>query len=230
MRAGLTATQFPFLTRVTADARRELGTLPASGALPGARLLRRGDAADGAYLVVSGSLRVYYISGEGREATLYGVEAGGTCILSLTSTIDRVPYPAWVDAGPKGGQYVRVPSDTLHRLVDSESALRQFVLGVLSGRVFELMCSLEEMGSTQVEQRVARYLLKRREPDDCVRVSQGGIASDLGTAREVVFRALRSLSQQKLIQTGRLQIRIIDTAGLTVAADAATPSMARLRG
>jgi CRP/FNR family transcriptional regulator len=220
MKLPLTETQFPFLGRLTEESRRELGSLPTAKALPGTRLLRRGDPADGAYLVVDGSLRVYYITQEGREATLYRVEPGGTCILSLTSTFDRAPFPAWVDAGPRGGEYVRVPSDVLHRLVDSETALRHFVLGVLSGRVFELMCAIEEIGSIQMEQRVARYLLRRRESDDCVRVSQIGIASDLGTAREVVFRALRALAERQLIQTGRMRIRIIDRRGLTLAADA----------
>jgi CRP/FNR family transcriptional regulator, anaerobic regulatory protein len=215
MRAGLTDTQFPFLARLTAGARRELGALAAARAAAGARLLQRGDQADGAYLVVGGSLRVYYITAEGRDTSLYNVEPGGTCLLSLTSTTDRAPYPAWVDAGSGGGEYVRVPSDMFHRLLETESAFRQFVLGALSGRVFELMCTLEEVGSAQVEQRVARYLLKRAGPDDLVRVSQVGIASDLGTAREVVFRALRSLSERKLVQTGRLRIRIVDRAGLT---------------
>jgi len=222
MRTGLSEAQFPFLARVTESTRRELESLPAGKADPGTRLLRRGDATDGAYLIVGGSLRVYYITAEGREATLYRVEPGGTCVLSLTSTLDRVRYPAWVDAGPRGGEFVRVPSATLHRLLDSESALRQFVFGVLSGRVFELMCTLEELGSAQVEQRVARYLLRRRESDDCVRVSQVGIASDLGTAREVVFRALRSLTQRKLIRTGRMRIQIVDRAGLALAADSST--------
>jgi len=220
MRTGLSEAQFPFLARVTDSARRELESLPAARADPGTRLLRRGDSADGAYLIVAGSLRVYYITAEGREATLYRVEPGGTCILSLTSTLDRRSYPAWVDSGPRGGEYVRIPSAILHRLLDSESALRQFVFGALSGRVFELMCTLEEIGSAQVEQRLARYLLRRREADDCVRVSQVGIASDLGTAREVIFRALRSLAQRKLIRTGRMRVQIIDRAGLTLAADA----------
>ena len=168
--------------------------------------------------------RVYYIAAEGREATLYRVEPGGTCLLSLTSTIDRAAFPAWVDAGPDGGQYVRVPSDTLHRLIDTESAVRQFVLGALSGRVFDLMCALEELGSSQVEQRVARFLLRRCEADDCVRISQVGIASELGTAREVVFRALRSLSAQNLVQTGRMKIRIIDRDGLRRAASLVIPA------
>lgn len=36
-----------------------------------------------------------------------------------------------------------------------------------------------------------------------VGASQQSIAAELGTAREVVFRALRSLAQQGLVQTGR---------------------------
>jgi CRP/FNR family transcriptional regulator, anaerobic regulatory protein len=229
MRAGLTETQFPFLAQLSDNARRELATLAAARAIPGSRLLRRGERADGAFFVVGGSLRVYYITAEGREATLYRVEPGSTCVLSLTAAIDRTPFPAWVDAGPRGGEYIRMPSETLHRLVDSEGAFRQFVLGVLSGRVFELMCALEEIGSAQIEKRVARYLLKRREPDDCVRVSQVGIASELGSAREVVFRALRSLAERKLVQTGRMKIRITDRQGLTLVADDQV-SMGRLRG
>ena len=89
MRAGLTAAQFPFFARLTEAARRELGTLAATGVAPAAHLLRRGDDAGGAYLVTAGSLRVFYISDDGREATLYRVEPGGTCVLSLTDHSER---------------------------------------------------------------------------------------------------------------------------------------------
>ena len=45
-------------------------------------------------------------------------------------------------------------------------------------------------------------------------VTQAGIAVELGTVREVVYRALRSLSAQKLVQTGRGRVRIVDGARL----------------
>jgi CRP/FNR family transcriptional regulator, anaerobic regulatory protein len=224
-RTGLSESQFPFVARLGDEAQRELVTLRSVNTAPGSRLLRRGDLASGVYLVLRGSLRVYYITAEGREATLYRVDAGGLCLLSLTSTIDRTPYPAWVDAGLQGGDYIRIPSEAVHRLLDTESAFRQFVLGVLSGRVFDLMCVLEEVGSNQIEQRVARYLLRRRDSDDCVCVSQAGIASELGSAREVVFRALRSLAARKLIQTGRLKIRILDSEALARAINTEAPAL-----
>ncbi|HKO48276.1 MAG TPA: Crp/Fnr family transcriptional regulator, partial [Polyangiaceae bacterium] len=180
----------------------------------GTRLLQRGDFVDGAYLVVAGSLRVYYIDAEGREATLYHVELGGTCILALTSSFNGEPYPAWVDAGREGAAYVRLPHDLLRRALDAESAFRDFIFSALAGRVFNLMRSLEETGTLLMEQRVARYLARAVHIDDAVRVTQVGIASELGTAREVVFRSLRSLSTRGLIRTGRARIEIIDRAAL----------------
>lgn len=214
MSPALAAARFPFLRGLSTGGRRELETLPAKRVGPLRSLLRRGDRADGAYLVVGGALRVFYLTAAGREATLYHVEPGGTCVLALTSTLAGEPYPAWVEAGPSGAEVVRLPSPLFHRLFDGEAGFRAYVLRTLSARVFELMCTLEEVGSMLVERRVARYLLKARQAGGDVRASQVGIASEFGTAREVVYRALRALSARKLIQTGRMRIRILDDRGL----------------
>ena len=82
------------------------------------------------------------------------------------------------------------------------------------------MRALEERGSERLEQRIARYLLCQNAADGCVRITQSGIASELGTTREVVFRALRSLAERRLVQTGRMRVRIVDRRGLTAVAGA----------
>jgi CRP/FNR family transcriptional regulator len=218
MRSALSAARFPFLAGLSQGGRRELEALVAKRVGSRRSVLRRGEQADGAYLVLGGALRVFYVSAAGREATLYHVEAGGTCVLALTATFAGEPYPAWVQAGPSGAELVRVPSGVFHRLFDQEASFREFVLRALSARIFDLMCALEELGSVMVERRIARFLLKARQPDGHVRASQIGIASELGTAREVVHRALRGLSARRLIETGRMRIRIVDERGLTAAA------------
>jgi CRP/FNR family transcriptional regulator, anaerobic regulatory protein len=220
-RTGITETQFPFVARLTATARRELATLVATQVKPAQHLLQRGEAAGGVYLVTRGSLRVFYITAEGREATLYRVEPGGACVLSLTATLNDEPYPAWVDAGSAGADFVRIPNAIVHQLMEVDGAFRQFAFAALSSRVLDLMRRLEELGSQRVEQRVARFLLRQQNTDGSVRVTQSGIASDLGTAREVVFRALRSLVDRQLVQTGRMRVRIVDRRGLTAVANAA---------
>jgi CRP/FNR family transcriptional regulator len=214
MRAGITETHFPFLGRLTAAGRRELAALASTSVTSMQHLLQRGDAAGGVYLVTRGSLRVFYVTASGREATLYRVDAGGACVLSLTATFNDEPYPAWVDAGRAGAEFVRVPNETFFRLLDSETAFRQFAFASMSGRVFDLMRTLEELGSEHIEQRVARHLLRHSNSLGVVRQTQSSIASDLGTAREVVFRALRALSQRHLLRTSRARIQILDRAGL----------------
>jgi CRP/FNR family transcriptional regulator len=217
-RTELTADSFPFIQRVSEGARRELGALPPTRAHPRRHLLRPGDDAGGVYLVTRGALRVYYTTAEGREATLYSVEPGGTCVLAAASAFADDPYPAWVQASAKGATFVRVPSGAFRRLYNAEVGFREFVFGAMAGRLFELMQSLEEAGCARVEQRVARYLLREGGADGIVRVSQVGIASELGTAREVVFRALRGLGHRGLLRTRRGRIDIVDTVALRAVA------------
>ena len=218
VRDDLIEATFPFLARLSTSARRELSACRVQTVGARRQLLERGAPAGGAYLVTAGSFRVYYLTTEGREATLYRVETGGTCILAITSTLEQEPYPAWVESGPEGAAFARIPGESLRRLMDTEPAFREFAFGVLSGRIFELMQALEEAGSARTEQRVARYLLKRAASDGTVRATQAAIAGELGTAREVVFRALRSLAGRRLVETGRMRVRIVDAAGLRRAA------------
>jgi CRP/FNR family transcriptional regulator len=214
MRAGLTELQFSFAAQVSDAGRRELGACASRRVKARKILLSRGDPVEGAFLVTSGCLRVYYVTREGREATLYRIESGGACVLSITASFNREPYPAWVESCDGGATFVVVPTDSFRRLIADEPPFRDFIFGALSGRVFELMQALEEAGSLRMEQRVASFLLRRVGVDRTVRASQAAIAAELGTAREVVFRALRSLSAQKLIETSRARITLVDTVGL----------------
>lgn len=213
--AQLSESTFPFMAALDDTARAEFRTLRTARARKGQALLQRGERDAGAFLVVSGLLRVYYISPKGTEATLYDVEPGGTCILALTAAFNDEPYPAWVQAGPEGASYVRIPNPVFRAFFEDHAPFRQFVFTVLSSRILELMRTLEERGTASIEQRVARYVLRRSGVDDCARVSQTAIAAELGTAREVVFRALRSLAARGLIRTSRAQVKIVDRTGLT---------------
>jgi CRP/FNR family transcriptional regulator len=214
----LRAQLFPFLGELSPKGRRELGALASTRVPPRKQLLRRGDAAGGAYLVLQGAMRVYYVTSEGREATLYRVEPGGTCVLALGATIHAAPYPAWVQSTRSGSTFVRVPTEAFHRWVDDEPAFRSFVMAAMSGRIFELMATLEELATTTVLQRVASYLVRSANGRDVVPGTQVTIASELGTAREVVFRALRALATRGLVASVRGGVRILDARGLAEAA------------
>ena len=123
------------------------------------------------------------------------------------------------DAGNEASSYVQVPSETCRRLLSGEPGFRDFVFGALSGRIFELMQTLEEARSSQVEQRLARHITRHVASDGVLRATQVGIASDLGTAREVVSRALRALAARGLVRTGRMRVEVVNHAALRAFAE-----------
>ena len=209
---------FPFFAELSSAGRREFSAIATVQAQPKKPLLRRGDDAGGAYLVVRGLLRVYYLREDGREATLYRVEPGGTCVLALGATLQREPYPAWVQAGPRGASFACVPSAVFDGLIEREPAFRDFVLRSMSSRIFELMHDLEELATASVVERVAALLVRRVSPIGEVAVTQAELAAELGTAREVVSRALRELARRRLVSSTRGRIRVLDARALSSSA------------
>jgi CRP/FNR family transcriptional regulator len=205
---------FPFLAGASAATRELVSTLPVRQVAARRPVLHRGDAAEGVFLVVGGSLRVFYIAADGHEATLYRVRPGQTCILALTAAFRSEPYPAWVETEDEELSFVLVPGAMFRELYNTEPTFRSFVFEVLSGRVFELMTRLEEVGSLRVEQRLAAFLLEAADANGEVAMSQARLAAHLGTAREVVFRALRTMSDAHLVATSRGRVQLLDRAGL----------------
>ncbi|MFO0727620.1 MAG: helix-turn-helix domain-containing protein, partial [Myxococcota bacterium] len=137
-----------------------------------------------------------------------------TCVLALSSTLSARPYPAWVEASSAGSVFLHILGNTFHRLLEGETAFRSFVLTSMSDRIFELMTTLESLGTSTILQRVAALLLARAGEGVEVRATQAEIAAELGTAREVVFRAIRTLSSRGLLETRRGRVRLLGRAQL----------------
>ncbi len=180
----------------------------------GAPVLRRGDAVAGAYFVISGVLRIFYLTPEGREGTLYWVTPGQSCILALNCTFSRVLYPAWVEAGSEPTRVAVVPGPLYRELFEAEPAVQRFTFDALSSRLFELMCLLEQAASLRIEQRIAALVLRAACEAGEVRMSQDELARHLGTAREVVSRNMRQLAARGLVQLAPGVVTIRDRAGL----------------
>lgn len=174
-----------------------------------APILKKGQRVSGAYVVVSGKLRVFTLSPDGNEATLYLINPGETCVLALNCIFDDLLYPAWVEADPATKVAV-IPGAVFRVLFESESAIRNMTVQAFSTIVFRLMTELEEIHSYKLEQRLTNFLLLHASTDGKVRMTQQEIASHLGTTREVIARVLGKLTSEGHLQTGRNKIAIND--------------------
>lgn len=175
----------------------------------GARVIDKGDEVGGMYFVIAGVLRVFTISAEGAEASLYRVRAGQSCLLAASALFSDMRYPAWVVAESREVRLLTTPAAVFRQLHEEEPALRNFTLNALSERVFDLMSSLEELSLDSLDRRLKSLLLRRAGANWVIEATHDELATDLATAREVVSRRLIALKKQGVIRTRRGRIQVL---------------------
>ena len=183
----------------------------------GDTLLRPGDPAGGAVLVMSGSVRVYFVAKDGRQGTLYWIDPGETCVLALNSAMSDAPYPAYAEA-TEDSCIAIVPAPILRELAQSEPALLRFLFGGLNTQLFDLMRLVEETVSHGLEQRVAAFLLRRARAG-ALDMTHEEIAANVASSREVVSRVLRRLATMGAVRLGHGSLTIVDADRLSALAD-----------
>jgi len=176
-------------------------------------VLNKGEAVSGAYLVLEGRLRVFTLSPNGNEATLYFINPGETCVLALNCLFNDLLYPAWVQA-EEVTRVAVIPGPLYRQLFGSEQTIQELTVTALSTVVFRLMGELEQLHSSHHRQRLANFILLHATSDGIVRMTQQRMANHLGTTREVVARLMGEWVAEGVIATGRGRTQILDVVRL----------------
>jgi CRP/FNR family transcriptional regulator len=180
----------------------------------GETVVHKGQDVSGAYFVLSGGLRVYTLTPNGKEAPLYHIARGETCVVAINSLFNGLAYPAWVESERETLVAV-VPGRIYRALFASEPAIQDVTVRALSTLVFRLMEELEDIQSNTVSQRLAAFLLANRDAEGKVRRTQQDIAGRIGTTREVVARVMMDFTARALVETGRGWSRVLDPTALS---------------
>lgn len=189
-----------------------------SGALiygfpPGKTIIEKGQDVSGAYFVLEGGLRVFTLLPGGKEATLYPIRPGETCVLAMNSLFNDLLYPAWVQTEQPTTVAV-VPGRLYRALFESEPVIQDLTVRTLSTLVFRLMAELDHVHACTVEQRLGNFLVVRASGKGDVRLTQQEIADHIGTTREVVARLTSRMAARGLIATGRGRITLLQPSAL----------------
>jgi CRP/FNR family transcriptional regulator len=162
----------------------------------------------GAYIVLSGRLRVYSIAPNGNQSTFYFVDPGETCVLAMNCLFNDLLYPAWVEAEWDTTLAI-VPNATYRRLFERESAIQDLTVRALSTATFRLMETLEQIQGLNLEQRLASLILSHSSSDGRLRMTQQQMAQHLGTSREVIARFIAKFASRGWVRTQRGLLDII---------------------
>lgn len=211
-RLGLTGLA-PASADILARGAREV-TLPR-----GMTVFSPGQACAGWIRVEKGSVKVMMTAETGREILLYRVEPGESCLLTTSCLFGEEPYAATGQTESEVSAIV-LPASTVFQLVESEPAFRRLVFAGFGQRIGTILRTMEGAIFHRLEPRLARLLLARADQDGNLTATQADLASELGSAREVIARHLGRLADDGVLMKDRGHIRVLDRAALTrLAAD-----------
>ncbi len=165
----------------------------------------------GPLFVVQGILRVYLLSADGREATIYRLRAGETCVLSASCVLSAMTFDVQIDAETDCDLLI-IPAATFAQLVDENLYVENFVYRSSTERLSDLIQAVERMFFLTLRQRVAAFLIDESASsgNTTLSLTQEQLARAIGSAREAVSRILKQLSKSGSIEVSRGGIRILD--------------------
>lgn len=165
-----------------------------------------GETFSGFYVLLSGSVKVYKLKGNGEEIVLNRLEPYRSFAESYLFSGSRF-YLSCAQA-VEDSTSLYVPSDEFAALLGRNPALAIRISEASAVKLMELNSGLDFLEST-VETRVARYLLNEIQLNNSIRmpepyfsllIHKKDLAAHLGIASETLSRALKKFKQDRIIR------------------------------
>lgn len=165
----------------------------------------------GLYIVKSGKLRLYMLSDEGKEITLYRLSPGDICMLSASCVLNSITFDVYIDAEIPSECYM-INGYAFNTVSERVPEVKIFALETAVQRFSDVMWIMQQIVFMSFDKRLAIFLLDECASNgtDFVAMTHEQIARHLGTAREVVTRMLRHFTADGIVEVTRKGINITD--------------------
>ena len=185
-------------------------------------IFSEGDEGNGFYVLISGRVKVFKLSPEGKEQILHVFGPGEP--FGEASVFAGQRFPAHAETLDQSRIFF-FPRAAFIELIKQDPSLALNMLAILSRRLRKFTSLVEDLALKEVPGRVAAYLLymsrQRDGTDDLtLDIAKGQLASLLGTIPETLSRILTKMVRHGLIQSDGSRIRIVDRQGLEELAQA----------
>lgn len=182
----------------------------------GETIFSEGEEGNGFFVVISGRVKIFKLSAEGKEQILHFFGAG--------EPFGEVPvfagqhFPASAEALEESRVFF-FPRKSFLELIERNPSLALSMLAVLSRRLRRFTALIDDLSLKEVPGRLAAYLLylsdqKKGAKDLDLTITKAQLASLLGTIPETLSRILGKLTSLGLIETDARRIRILDANAL----------------
>ena len=169
------------------------------------------DSCAGVFLVRSGTLRVYMLSEEGKDLTLFRLNPGDVCILSASCVLKMIRFEVLIEA-ESDCRILVINAGFFSELAERNVWVENFSYKIAAERFSDVIEAIQRILFMSVDKRLANFLLEEMETrgSDVIAVTHEQIARYIGSAREVVSRTLKSFYVLGAVELSRKGVKIID--------------------
>lgn len=203
---------FPIWNRLdTEQQARILGSLVSHRVKKGTVIHNGSMDCTGLLLIKSGQLRVYILSDEGREITLYRLFELDMCLFSASCMLRSIQFDVTI-AAEKDTEFWVVPTEVYKGILEESAPAANYTNELMASRFSDVMWLMEQIMWKSLDRRLAAFLLEEVsiEGSDRLKITHETIANHLGSHREVITRMLRYFQNEGMVRLSRGVIEITD--------------------
>lgn len=160
-------------------------------------------------LLTEGTVRVQKVAESGREIVLYRVSGGESCILTSACLL-AYEGPAAEGIAETDIEAIAIPRPVFEELVSQSGTFRQFVFAAYAKRLTDLFMVIDDVAFQRIDLRLAQRLLDQADADGTLVTTHQKLATELGTAREVISRQLQEFQRRGWVRLTRGRITLTD--------------------
>ena len=179
----------------------------------GSTVFRQGDSCANYLLVLEGSVKVFSRAENGREIILYRVKDGESCTLTTACLFASNPYPAEGITETEVSA-LAIPRKIFNQGLAESEHFRKIIFDQYAKRLSDVIGLVEALSFGHIEIRLARLLLQLSTQSARIETTHQTLATELGSAREVVSRQLKEFERKGLVALQRGSLSITDHEAL----------------
>lgn len=175
----------------------------------------------GFYITVTGLVKIYKISKDGKEHILHLISPFNTFAeVPLFENFDEMfedsfRYPANSMAIEDETRVILVPARQFRELLENNGRICIKMVSGFAKRLRHLNHHIEELTLKDVTKRVAGYILTEQKKTEgreeiSLNISKNDLAAYLGTIPETLSRTLKKLQDEEMIEVEGKKIKICD--------------------
>lgn len=176
----------------------------------GTVILEQGERVKGIPIVTKGSLRVF-VRHEDKDLLLYYVRSNESCIMSFAACLNSKSSAITAQTIDEA-VLLFLPTELVAKLAASEPSFNLLFHQQYQLRYQDLLDTISSLVFTNLDERLLQFLRKNADltVDGKIQLSHREIASELGTAREVISRLLKRLEKEGKIsqKEGMIQVML----------------------